>query len=172
MAPRPVSAILLAMSNRHPLSAPAKLALIPALAMAVPLAVALTSAAPVLAGELHDVTAAPGKTTVGTPGKTSVTLAAKNGWHLNPDAPISVKLTPPAGVTVDKAKLGRKDLALSTPEKARFDVGFAADAPGSKSIECETSFVICQESACKPIKETVTLNVDVAAADTAAKKKH
>ena len=147
-----------------------------ALFLALPLAAAF--AAPARAGELHDVTPGPGKTTVGTPGKATLTLAAKNGWHLNPDAPISVKLSPADGVTVDKAKLGRKDLAASTPEKARFDVGFAATSPGAKTIECETSFVICQESACKPIKETVTLNVDVLAAGAApaagagAKKKH
>jgi hypothetical protein len=154
------------MSNRVPLSF-GKLALL----VAMPVALAFTGTAPARAGELHEVTPDPGKTTVGTPGKAGLTLAAKNGWHLNPDAPISVKLTPAEGVTVDKPKLTRKDLASSTPEKAKFDVGFAASTPGAKSIECETSFVICQESACKPIKETVTLKVDVTPAG-AAKKKH
>ena len=139
------------------MSTPARLSL----RLALPL---ILVAAPALAGELHDVTPAPGKATVGAPGKASITLAAKNGWHLNPDAPISVKLAPPEGVKLDKDKLSRKDLALSTPEKARFDVGFSASSPGAKSVECETSFVICQESACKPIKETVTLTLDVAAA--------
>jgi hypothetical protein len=154
------------MSTRAPLLS-GKLALF----VALPLALALAPAAPVRAGELHDVTSDPAKATVGTPGKAGLTLAAKNGWHLNPDAPISVKLTAPEGVTVDKPKLSRKDLALSTPEKARFDVAFAATTPGAKSIECETSFVICQESACKPIKETVTMKVDVVAAGTPAEKK-
>jgi hypothetical protein len=134
------------------------------------LALAVSSAAPALAGELHEVTPAPAKATVGTPGKASVTLAAKNGWKLNAEAPISLKLVPADGLTVDKAKFSRGDLALSTKEQARFDVGFQASAPGAKTIACEASFVICQESACKPIKETVTLNVEVAAATPAKKK--
>ena len=123
----------------------------------------LLLATPVFAGELHDVTPAPGKTKAGTPGKASVTLTTKNGWKLNAEAPMSLKLAPAPGVTVDKAKFTRKDLALSTTDKARFDIGFQADAPGTKSIEAEANFVICQESACKPVKETVTVQLDVEA---------
>ena len=125
---------------------------------------------PVRAGELHDVTTAPGRTTLGAPGKASVTLSAKNGWHLNPEAPVSLKLAPAAGVTVDKPKLTRKDLALSTAETARFDVAFQGAKAGPSTIECEANFVICQASACKPIKETVTLAVDVSDAAAAPAK--
>ena len=45
----------------------------------------------------------------------------KGGWHVNDEAPISVALTTPAGVTVKKAKLTRADLAASSKESARFD---------------------------------------------------
>ncbi|HEY0707788.1 MAG TPA: hypothetical protein VGG33_13375, partial [Polyangia bacterium] len=79
----------------------------------------LLAAAPAVAGELHDVTTTPGKTAVGLPGKASVKLSAKNGWKLNADAPITVKLTPASGVTVEKPKLGRKDLAASDSHEAR-----------------------------------------------------
>jgi hypothetical protein len=117
---------------------------------------------------LHEVSTAPTKAAVGTPAKARVTLHAKNGWKMNADAPVSLKVTPPPGVTVDKPKLGRKDLAESHKESAAFDVGFTASEAGKKAIDCEASFVICQESACKQVKEKVTMNVDVAAA---AKKK-
>jgi hypothetical protein len=131
------------------------------------LGLALFAATPAGAGELHDVTAAPSKATAGSKGTGSVTLAAKNGWHLNADAPMTLKLAPGAGVTVDKPKLTRKDAASSTQDQARFDIAFQAADPGAKKIDCEASFVICQDAACKPVKETVTLNIDV----TAPKKK-
>lgn len=130
-------------------------------------ALALLVAAPAFAGELHDVTTTPAKAAAGAPAKASVKLSAKNGWKLNADAPITLKLTPPAGVTLEKPKLGRKDLAASDSHEARFDVAFTATEPGAKNIEAECSFVICQESACKPVKEKVTLALDV----TAPKKK-
>jgi hypothetical protein len=132
---------------------------------------AVAGVAPAAAGELHDVTATPASAKVGAPAKASVTLSAKNGWKLNAEAPVSLKLTPPAGLTVEKAKLSRKDLAQSDAHAARFDVGFAASEPGTKNIQCEASFVICQESACKPVKETVTLAIDVTADKAAPAKK-
>jgi hypothetical protein len=122
-----------------------------------------------LAGELHEVSVAPTKAAVGAKGKASVTLAGKNGWHLNEQAPISVKLTPGAGVTLDKPKLVRKDAAEANADKARFDVAFTAAEPGAKTIDADCSFVICQEAACKQIKEKVTLALDVTPAGEAAK---
>jgi hypothetical protein len=123
------------------------------------------------AGELHDVSTTPAKAAVGAPGKARVVLSAKNGWKLNEQAPVSLKVTPPAGIAVDKPRLGRKDLAESGKDKAAFDVGFTAAEAGSKSIDAEASFVICQASACKQVKEKVTMNVDVAAAGAAKPKK-
>jgi hypothetical protein len=134
-------------------------------------ALTLALAGPALGGELHDVTPSPAKAKVGAPGKASVTLSAKNGWKLNAEAPVSLKLTPPTGLTVEKAKLSRKDLAQSDAHAARFDVAFAATEPGTKNIQCEASFVICQESACKPVKETVTLAIDVAGDKASPAKK-
>ncbi len=130
-------------------------------ASSLALAVSFALCGPALAGELHSVTALPAKAAAGAPGKGSVVLTTKKGWHLNAEAPMSLKIAPAEGVTVAKPKLTRKDLAISTQDKAQFDVAFEAAAPGAKSIECEANFVICQESACKPVKETVTLKVDV-----------
>ena len=100
------------------------------------------------------MTATPAKAKAGGKGKVSVTLAAKNGWKLNEEAPISLKLTPGAGLTVDKPKLSRKDLAqANNGHAARFDVPFTAAEAGKKSIDAEAAYVICQESACKQVKE-------------------
>jgi hypothetical protein len=113
---------------------------------------------------LHEVIAPPAAGRVGAKGRTAVTLTGKNGWHLNEQAPVTLKLTPSDGLAVDKAKLGRKDLVEDTKDRARFDIPFTAQKEGRQTIEAEAAFVVCQEAACKPVKEKVTLAVQVSPA--------
>jgi hypothetical protein len=101
---------------------------------------------------------------VGAPGKASLAVLGKNGWHVNGEAPITVSLVAEPGVKLSKPKLTRADLAESSAEKARFDIAFTADAAGTKKITADTRFVMCQAQACKPAKEIVTLEVAVAEA--------
>jgi hypothetical protein len=121
--------------------------------------------------KLYEIKKTEPRVAVGAKGAASITIATKNGWHVNAEAPITLALTPPAGITVPKPKLARADLAASTQESARFDVAFEAAEPGSKVITAETRFVLCQATACKPVKETLALNIEVtpAAAPAAAK---
>ena len=78
-------------------------------------------------------------------------------------APSSCRsLTSPAGLTTSKAKLTRNDLTKNTKETAQFDIQVEASEAGKKVLNAETKFVLCQESACKPVKETVTFNLVVA----------
>jgi hypothetical protein len=111
----------------------------------------------------------------GAKGAASGTLATQGGWHMNAEAPIQSNLTAPAGISLPKPKLARGDLAASTTESARFDIPFDATETGQKVINAEAHFVICQASACKPVKETLALNIEVtppaAAAPTASKAK-
>jgi hypothetical protein len=111
----------------------------------------------------YEVTTSPAKAAVGAKGKTAVVLTAKNGWHLNEEFPVSLKLVPGAGVAVDKPKLVRKDLAESTKDRARFDVAFTASEAGQRTIEAEASFAVCQADACHPVKQKVVVAVEVAA---------
>jgi hypothetical protein len=101
------------------------------------------------------------KVAVGAKSSATLTIAAKNGWHLNAEAPFSVSLVAPAGLTLSKTKLGRADLAKSTNEAAQFDIAFEAIDVGTKVVTGEARFVLCQESACKPVKETVSINIEV-----------
>jgi hypothetical protein len=121
--------------------------------------------------KLYEIENPAAKVALGAKGTTSVTIAAKNGWHVNAEAPITLSLTPPAGITLPKAKLARADLAASTQESARFDVAFEAAEPGAKVIAAEARFVICQETACKPVKETLSLAIDVSPPAPAPKAK-
>jgi hypothetical protein len=109
---------------------------------------------------------------VGKKATTSVTITAKKGWHLNQEAPCTLKLTPPAGVSVDKAKLGRADLAVSTETSARFDVGVTLAEPGKKRIEAEAGFVLCQKEACRPVKEKLSITAEATSPPAAPLKKN
>ena len=112
-------------------------------------------------GDSYEVSKTDASLTAGGKGKASVTISAKKGWHLNAEAPLTLKLVPQTGVEVDKAKLSRGDLAASNEKSARFDVGVTAAEPGKKVVEAEAGFVLCQEDSCRPVKEKVALAVDV-----------
>ena len=110
---------------------------------------------------LYEIKKTEPKVAVGATATASLTITAKAGWHVNGEAPITVALTAPAGVTLQKLKLTRSDLAQSTQEAARFDIPVSATEAGKKTINAEARFVLCQEQACKPVKETLALAVDI-----------
>src|ERR1700722_15898890 len=144
-----------------------------ALALALaPLTLAAGAPAARAAESLYEITKVEPKVAVGTTGTASLTIKVKEGWHVNDEEPISVALTAPAGVTVKKAKLTRADLAASSKESARFDIPVSATEAGKKTIGAEAPFVLCQEQACKPVKETVTLAIEVTPAAASKKKKN
>ena len=138
--------------------------------VALPLAAGATAAR--AAESLYEITKVEPKVAVGATGTASLTIKVKGGWHVNDEAPISVALTTPAGVTVKKAKLTRADLAASSKESARFDIPVSATEAGKKTIRAEAHFVLCQEQACKPVKENVTLAIEVTPPTAAKKKKN
>lgn len=123
------------------------------------------------AADTYEVSKTDVKAVVGEKGRATVTIQGKNGWHVNEEAPITVKLAPSGGVSVDKPKLTRGDLAEATKDRARFDVAFTASAPGAHTIGAEASFVMCQETACQPVKEKITLALEATAAAEAPAKK-
>ena len=98
---------------------------------------------------------------------------AKAGWHVNAEAPITVALTAPAGVTVQKAKLTRADLAAEHAGGARFDIPVCArPRPARRPSTPRRRFVLCQEQACKPVKETLALAIEVTPAAARARAKN
>ncbi len=141
------------------------------LLLALALVGATATAAQAADEKLYEITKTDLKVAVGATGTASLTIKVKGGWHVNGEAPISVALTAPVGLTVKKDKLTRADLAASTTDTARFDIPVSATEAGKKTINAEAHFVICQESACKPVKETLALAVDVAPAGAAKPSK-
>jgi hypothetical protein len=149
-------------------------------ALALPFALALST--PVRAeGPTYELKKTEPKVAVGAKSTASLTIAARNGWHVNGEAPITVSLVAPSGLTLTKTKLVRGDLAESSLESARFEIPFEAVDIGTKVVTGEARFVMCQESACKPVKETLSFNIEVSPAaaapaapkgKAAGKKKH
>lgn len=127
------------------------------------LLVVLAAAAPAglaRAEETHDLQRpAQLRVQVGKPGTLSIAVQGKNGWHVNDEAPITLKLSIPDGVAVDKDRLARADLAESSAERARFDVQVTPSRAGEATVTAEARFVMCQASACKPVKESLTLAI-------------
>lgn len=130
------------------------------LTLALLLAPALGARAGYAGDDAYQVSKTDAVVTVGSQGKASVTIAAKKGWHLNAEAPLTLKLGSTPGLATEKAKLGRADLALSNETQARFDVAITASEPGKKALDAEAGFVLCQESECRPVKEKLSIAVD------------
>lgn len=125
---------------------------------------ALGSGAASAADKTYEIEKSATPAKVGAAGKASLTVQGKNGWHVNEEAPITLTLKADEGIALPKTKLARADLAQSTKDAAKFEIPFSASASGKKTITAEARFVMCQEQACKPEKETVSLEVQVAAA--------
>jgi len=121
------------------------------------LAVAFGGSGAARAETTHAVEAPKTVLVPGKAGAAKVSVVGRNGWHVNEEAPITLRLKTPAGVAIAKADLSRTDLAESKPELARFEVQVTAAKAGTVQIPAEARFVMCQESACKPVKENVTL---------------
>ena len=132
----------------------------------------LASSAARAADDAFEVRSSPVKATLGEKAVSSVNIATKPGWHLNAEAPLTLKLTPGQGVTVEKLRLQRADLAASTDSNARFDVALVASKQGHGEVQAEAGFVICQETLCRPIKEKLVISVEASppGAATPAKK--
>jgi len=138
-----------------------------------PLALALATALLVLAGSaraddaIYEIKRSDVKVAPGAKGTATVTIAVKAPWHVNvkgDGAPLTLKLTPDAGLKVDKEKMELGDLADKNQSAPRFDIGVVGAEAGKKTINAELRFVMCQETACKPVKEKFAMNVEVAAA--------
>ena len=83
------------------------------------------------------------------------------GFHMNKEYPTSLALSPPDGVTLDKAKLTAKDAAKFEEKEALFDVAYTANKPGKQTVTGELKFAVCSANSCDPKKSTVSFEIDV-----------
>jgi hypothetical protein len=83
------------------------------------------------------------------------------GYHMNKDFPTSLSLTPPQGVTLEKAKLTKADAAKWEEAGGDFDVALTVADAGSKTVTGELKFAVCTATSCDPKKEQVSFTVVV-----------
>lgn len=130
----------------------------------------LASATAWAGDDAYEVKPSPVKATLGEKATATVAIATKKGWHLNAEAPLTLRLTPGPGITIEKPRLSRADLAASTDASARFDVALVAARAGHGEVQAEAGFVICQETLCRPIKEKVVIGVETSPPGAPAKQ--
>jgi len=127
-----------------------------ALSFAALALVTLASAA--FAADNYDVSVKSASGKAGEKATATVSVKAKNGYHINKEYPHKLILTAVDGVTLDKEKLVAADAALSE-ESLSFNVGATAGAAGTKTIDATLKSAVCTKDACVPFTETVKITV-------------
>lgn len=113
-----------------------------------------------VAGLPYTVTIAKVSAVKGQPATAQVVIKPAAGYHMNKDFPTSLKLSPPAGVTLAKAQLNKADAKLSDNEGS-FDVTLTAANAGAQKVPGELRFAVCTETTCDPQKSAVAIELEV-----------
>ncbi len=108
-----------------------------------------------------DTAASTAQIKVGERGKFVMAIRPRKDRKVHQQAPLSVALRAPAGIVLDKAKLGRKDAVAGDDKKVELSVGFVAKSGGEQAIEADATFFICTDKWCQRMTEQVTVTVRV-----------
>jgi len=98
---------------------------------------------------------------VGGQGRTEVSLEGRNGYHVNQEYPIELRVQAPPGVELAKASFARADASVFEEARAVFPVVFTPREAGRKEFTGELSFSVCNEQNCLMERRPVTFAVDV-----------
>ncbi len=96
---------------------------------------------------------------VGRETSAKITVVPKAPWHMNLDFPTSLTLTAPEGLTLAKADLKKADAAKLDEASAEFDIKFTAANAGEHTVSGKFKFAVCQDEACVPVTEDLTIKV-------------
>lgn len=94
--------------------------------------------------------------------KTSVPIHIEGtgGYHFNDEYPVSIKVTPPAGVKLAKDTLKKEDGKVSKTG-GDFTIEFTSADAGKKSFAGEAKFAVCTDKDCAPQTQKIAFDVDV-----------
>lgn len=123
---------------------------------------ATVAAAPTsAAAQPYTVRIVPGDAAAGKAGKSVIEVTPSTGFHMNLEFPARLRVTPPNGLALAKAELGKEDAEL-TDAVLRFTVPFTAAAAGKVSVDALGDFSVCNDTTCKLIRdEKLAWDVDV-----------
>jgi hypothetical protein len=98
----------------------------------------------------------------GARGSASLTIAPAAGRRIDGAAPLSVRLSAPKGLKLERRRLSLADAADPRAEAPRFDLAFTAEQPGAYALTVEARFWICAKKTCRPVRDKVEIAVTVA----------
>ena len=98
---------------------------------------------------------------VGGEARTEVSLEGRNGYHVNQEYPIELRIEAPPGVELAKTRFVRADASVFEEARAVFPVVFTPRDPGRKEFTGELSFSVCNPQNCLLERRPVVFAVDV-----------
>ena len=114
-----------------------------------------------VAGMPYTLTIAKVSAVKGKPATAQVVIKPAAGYHINKDFPTSLKLTPPAGLTLASANLAKADARKLDDEHCEFAVKVTPSATGEHAVTGQLKFAVCQDEACSPVTRDVEIRVAV-----------
>lgn len=110
-----------------------------------------------------DVSGSSAAVKVGSKGVIKIVIKPKNETKIHPQAPLEISLTQPAGLVVEKKKLGRKDVKDKKAKAPELGCGVTGEKAGDYSVDADVSFFLCTESFCQRMTDRVSIAVKVEA---------
>lgn len=101
----------------------------------------------------------PADAAAGKESEVIVRVVPKAPWHINLDFPTSLKLDPPAGLTLAASELKKGDARKLDDNNCEFAVKVTPSAAGEHALTGQLKFAVCQDEACSPVTEQVALKV-------------
>ncbi|MHB1844468.1 MAG: hypothetical protein ACYCWW_06500 [Deltaproteobacteria bacterium] len=86
-------------------------------------------------------------TTVGKPDRLEIRFRVAPGSHISPEAPLSIRVTAPKDVSVERTVLHYVD-AVEKGVAPRFEDAVTASAPGDHALEVAMSYYVCKAELC------------------------
>ncbi|MBI5495156.1 MAG: hypothetical protein HY904_09005 [Deltaproteobacteria bacterium] len=108
-----------------------------------------------------DTTRSSAELTVGEKGVLSIVIKPAPGRKVHDQAPLSISLKAPKGLTLAKAKLGQADVVNKGQAAPEFSVEITATAAGPQATEADLQFFICTEKWCERQQQRITVSTVV-----------
>ncbi|HYI02943.1 hypothetical protein [Hyalangium sp.] len=97
----------------------------------------------------------------GQPAVVRVHVEGTNGYFVNIDYPMSLAITPPAGVTVTKAQQFHRDAVMLKPSGMDFDITFTSADAGKKVFTGNFKFAVATTKDATLVTTKIEFSVDV-----------
>jgi len=98
---------------------------------------------------------------VGEKGVLSIVINPGPGKKVHDQAPLTISLKAPKGLTLAKTKLGQADAATKGSKAPEFNVELTATAPGPQMTEADLQFFVCTDHWCERQQQHIAVATTV-----------